>query len=313
MNTRPLKKEEIKYTYRNCQDVSMRTGLIGYLRADLGRGEEFYSTWWPFRENLNTPDFKKEFDNVINSLRGIGECLFDLGTMEAFCDTDNVLRYPDNDHYYGLRVDTDQHAYLMRLYPYKGDYNLYCYCYIKEWLDSHIERAKHGISIRNAKDNYKEICRLNDGDEIILQGEPMYAVQDKPTRYTCRYIDDTHFIYGNSVVHEDQFAERVAENGYTVVPMRRSLPERCYVFIQTSPNIGIVVKGESGYYRTEITAPTRDERRAMVDELNEKLGVTKAQAEAMKSGSMFGWHVPLADPRSYDEDGNLLKRRKDGN
>lgn len=308
MNTRPLKKEEIKYTYSNCQDVSMRTGLIGYLRADLGRGEEFYSTWWPFREDLNTPDFKKEFDNVINSLRGNGEFLSDLGTMEAFCDTDNVLRYPDiHDHYCGVRVDTDNYAYLMRLYPYMGDYNMYCYCYIKEQLDSHVEKAKYGISIRNAGDNYKELFRLDDGDKLIIR--------EADGKYVCgnalRYIDDYHFYDGVNVLHIDQFAEINHKYHRTLTPLRASLPERCYVFIETSPNIGIVVKGESGYYRTEITMPTRIERKAMVDELNEKLGVTKAQAEAMKSGSMYGWNVPLADPKHYDEDGTLLKRRKD--
>ena len=47
--------------------------------------------------------------------------------------------------------------------------------------------------------------------------------------------------------------------------------------------------------------------RDLVDSMNKKLGVTKAQAEALKSGSMFGWKVPAADPKNYDYKGNLLK------
>ena len=33
-----------------------------------------------------------------------------------------------------------------------------------------------------------------------------------------------------------------------------------------------------------------------------------AQAEAMLAGSMFGWHVQGADPKSYDENGKLIQQ-----
>ena len=40
-------------------------------------------------------------------------------------------------------------------------------------------------------------------------------------------------------------------------------------------------------------------------ETNEKLGVSRAQAEAMLAGSMFGWQTQAADPCSYDEQGHM--------
>ena len=45
----PLKGKEWLYTYRNSQQISMQTGLIGYIRADMGtNGNEFWSTGTAF-------------------------------------------------------------------------------------------------------------------------------------------------------------------------------------------------------------------------------------------------------------------------
>jgi hypothetical protein len=74
----------------------------------------------------------------------------------------------------------------------------------------------------------------------------------------------------------------------------RGLPEVAYVENRWNKSKGAspviaVKRGESGYYPifTNLTA----------DELNEHAGVSLEQREAMYNGSLFGWHVPGADPK----------------
>ena len=67
---------EDKYTFRQSTQISMQTGLIGHLRADMDTdGNGFFSSWFDFREELKTDGFKAEFDDVINSLREEGDIL----------------------------------------------------------------------------------------------------------------------------------------------------------------------------------------------------------------------------------------------
>lgn len=90
--------------------------------------------------------------------------------------------------------------------------------------------------------------------------------------------------------------------------METLLPELCYVantVAEPGSRIGIIKRGERGYYRTDIdnAKATLDEIKTIVPYFNGKLGVTPAQAMAMEMGSMFGWDTPGADPRHYNEAG----------
>lgn len=87
------------------------------------------------------------------------------------------------------------------------------------------------------------------------------------------------------------------------------LPEFCFVVLSTTNEVVGVHRGVSGY------SPTREGNmpwygQATADKLNEDLGVTKAQATAMMSGSMFGWDIPAANPDNYDSEGRYIKPKK---
>lgn len=302
----PMKAEEVLYSYRNSQQISSQTGLIGYIRADMGtNGKEFWSTWNGFRNDLNTTEFRNQTDTVINACRDKGNFLSDRSMLAGYCLSKDVLPF-DTGRDYGVRVNAGEYVYLMRLNPHKGEYNLYCYCYRKDWLDSHIEKAKRGIQFVDT--HYKEKFRLYDGDQIVITGEPNeFTVRDIPSRYDCRYIDDYHFEYGPNIRHICEFAELLERNGYSVIPMRASLPEKAYVYVETEYKIGYVKKGESGYYPLDMSFRVKSDALEYVETNNQKLGISNAQAAAMKFGSMFGWDSPAADPKNYDENGHLMK------
>lgn len=84
------------------------------------------------------------------------------------------------------------------------------------------------------------------------------------------------------------------------------LPETCYVWLETTNEVGVITRGKSGYFPTPkdvFTIRPGESGKETVDMLNKELGVTKAQASAMAMGSMFGWDTKAADPKSYDENG----------
>lgn len=179
--------------------------------------------------------------------------------------------------------------------------------YQREAFDSHIKNAEKGIRFINS--NYKTLFTIPDGDtiQITLENGEQY------TRI-CRYVDDYHFQTINgfeekyvNMFHVCQFAELMERNGNTIIPLRSSLPDDCLVYIENTNEIGLIKKGVEGYFQTDYTVADAEENKKNVIMLNKSRKVTPAQYEAMKAGSMFGWAVPAADPKNYDENGRPIK------
>ena len=68
---RPARPEEAGLFYTPHPEEDKRLGTVGHVRMDFGRsGNEFWHTWWPRGpEELNSPAFKAELQQIVGKLR----------------------------------------------------------------------------------------------------------------------------------------------------------------------------------------------------------------------------------------------------
>ena len=302
MDIKPMTRHEMLYCYAQSQQISMQTGFIGHLRGDMDNdGQGFYTTFFDFRQELKTDDFKDEFDAVVNALRrdpAYQQILGNRGKLRSFCYAHPESRIQSDRDDYGFRVNTEAYSYLIRLNPNRGEYNFYIYCYKRERLDRHMKNAERGV--RFIDSHYREKFRVPDGEKIriITAGD---SIRDMCVRYIDEYHMEISGSWGNDLYHICQFAERFEErNCKAIFPMRSTLPDHCYSMLSSENRLIKIVKGESGYLDL---AELHENGREIVDGKNSMLGVTKAQEAAMVVGSMFGWDKPGADPANYDDQG----------
>jgi hypothetical protein len=160
-------KDEIRFCFRLDGDAAKRCGAIGYLRADFGRGgKEFYTTWFDNQAHLKCPDFKHQFDELINSLR-------DDGQKPPFASRSNHLDFcAAHPPMTCFKVATLDYSYYFRLNPQQGTYDIYCFAYDNRYL----------LPERAGGHELPERCfciKPSDGQLIVVQrGESGYIATD---------------------------------------------------------------------------------------------------------------------------------------
>lgn len=310
MTLRVAKPNEMKYVFRQSQQLKMQTGYVGYLRGDFGsQGNQFYSSWMDEIKDRKTLEFQLEFDDVINALRDDPKyrgILRNLDDMKLLCSArpQGYISFNQMPDTYAFRADTENYSYLIKCQTHKGDYNFYVTAYDKTHLDMHIQNAEKGI--RFVDSSYKKHFTIPDGDKIQIT----FSNGNKELR-TCRYIDECHLEVGGNLYHICEFAELMEQNGNKVIPMRSSLPEQSYTFVESENAIAIVKKGYEGYYPTDLGGDDAEKNKALVKLMNYQNNIQPNQAEAMKAGSMFGWETPAANPKNYDKNGIPIKSNKE--
>ncbi len=215
MNIRPSTEAERKYTYTLSMQLQGQTGCIGHLRGDFDRdGNSFFTSWDDHWDKWKTDEFVAELDEVINALRSDEYGLLqNRSAMSKY-----AAQFPESYYQgiycteYGFRAETEKHAFLFRCNPSPGDYNFYCYCYVKERLDHHMKEAEKGILFIDS--SYNDLFRIADGEMISITD-----AAGKKSECVCHYIDEYHVEVDNNLYHIGQFAQIMERSGSIYAPV----------------------------------------------------------------------------------------------
>lgn len=130
--------------------------------------------------------------------------------------------------------------------------------------------------------------------------------------------DYTHLVDGTAIVDAWLLWGEAEQNllGQNIsVPSlmeakKSELPDMCFSYVSSfapGKNVVAIKRGERGCFSTTHDEAHPEKAKALVEHLNNKLGVTPEQAECMSIGSMFGWDCPGAQlsevvvaPKSID-------------
>lgn len=303
LNMRPAAPVERFYAYEQSLRIAERCGNPGclYGKPEQSNIKPFF-LWDQMIPAEDTPAFKTEFKTVCGVLRvnmRYGPVLTNRMALMAYCHS-----YPQagfrNGYEYAFRADTEKYSYLIRcvLRGDDGDSYIYIYLYRRECLERHMEQAEKGICFMTPQ--CEELFRVSDGDMIRTIGE-FGSSYDR----MVRYVDDCHAEIGGSFYSIREFAESLERGGSKVIPLRSSLPERCFSVTPGTKDLVIIEKGGMSHCVTG-TGAVGLSARENADIENKTMGVSKAQEAAMLAGAMFGWDTPAADPKNYDGSGHLI-------
>ncbi len=104
------------------------------------------------------------------------------------------------------------------------------------------------------------------------------------------------------LTEQERFAPKLADG----------LPELCFSTLKSTGELICIKRGESGYYPSDWSTSDKARNAELADDLNEQMGVTPAQRQAMEIGSMVGWAAPGADPAFCEEQMKVREQQTGG-
>ncbi len=101
-----------------------------HIRADYD-GRKWWNTIWPFRDELATPEMRKEVDAVYAALTA-QDAFPNLSALTAYCENHPEARVNEGrTDEYNFYLDGELCCYWLRCITREKDYNLYLHVFIK--------------------------------------------------------------------------------------------------------------------------------------------------------------------------------------
>ena len=299
---RGLKPEEYKYLFEQSYALKRTCGYIGYTLESVENLNNTNGINWL---NVFENEINEDISNDIEEMLNIAET---YSTISALLDKDDkgIFEY-ENGVYFGVRVDINNTAFLLKISNIPESSDIAMYVYNATELDRHINEAK-AKGIRIIDSHYKTLFCLTDGDKIKISNPR--ALSYTPT---CRYIDEYHTDVGGNLYHICQFAELMEERNNDVIPLRLSLPDECYYYDEEQQKAGIIRKGYDGYIEMSMGTKKPNEIKDFIAEENKLLQITPQQYKAMENGCKYGWADDRANPNNFNDKGEYTKTNKQKN
>ena len=177
-------------------------------------------------------------------------------------------------------------------------------------------KAEFGSIIDYLRDGmqYPVFSNRRDLEAFCLHKTPCFVlntagqrINNLDTGFKIQTTDYTYFARCRPAAGHYDIYLFAYDNRYLLPELagQHELPQMCYSIKPHSGEIAVIKNGEKGYFHCEYSTTDPEHNRKTVEMLNNRMGVTKAQEEAMLGGSICGWNTDMAKPWKYDSKGDL--------
>lgn len=192
------------------------TGCVGSLRYNFSmEGPVFVNEEGGLCDQLKEEGFEELQKQVVKCLKGtasLGKPLENRESLETFCAYFPEAKMEEG---YVFRMDFGPYTYMVKMDPTPGVYNLYAPCYLRKFLEEHLEKAAYGFSFPCTP--FCEGFTLQDGDKLQEVDN-----DGRKTIYTFRFLDDNHLElqspFESKIYHIEEYLEKLEREKKMVWP-----------------------------------------------------------------------------------------------